>query len=251
MAGAAALCANAAMRTGAGLTNILCREGLLPILQSLAPCATCTALPEVEGRLAPEAADLARKALARADAACIGCGLGQGADAVPLLRTFAQAACPVVWDADALNLLARHEELLPLKEADIITPHLGEAARLLDDEPHALALDPLGTLDRLHDLCGCTVLLKGARTLITDGIQSWCNLHGTPAMAKGGAGDVLSGIITALLPRKDDAGLPLLSSGQCAAYGAMIHGLSGLSAAEARGVNSVLATDLVDHIRLG
>ncbi len=250
MAGAAALCANAAMRTGAGLTNILCRESLLPILQTLAPCATCTALPETDGCLTPECADIARRALERADAACIGCGMGQPPDVLTVLRTFANAACPVVWDADALNLLSQHEELFPLKEEDVITPHLGEAARLLDGSADVLSKAPLGTLDRLHDLCGCTVLLKGARTLITDGINSWCNMYGTPAMAKGGSGDVLSGIITALLARKDEFEAPLLPGGLAAAFGAMIHGLAGEAAEKERGENGVLATDLIDHIRL-
>ncbi len=254
MAGAAALCANAAMRTGAGLTNILCRESLLPILQVLAPCATCTVLPEVNGCLSPACADIVRHALERADAACIGCGMGQTADVLSVLRTFAKAACPVVWDADALNLLAQHEELLPLKEEDVITPHLGEAARLLDDDAEGLSLDPLGTLDRLHDLCGCIVLLKGARTLITDGMSTWCNLCGTPAMAKGGSGDVLSGILTALLARRDEADrfdADVHSPVYLAACGALVHGLAGIAAEKAQGENGVLATDLIDHIRLG
>lgn len=251
MAGAAALCANAAMRTGAGLTTILCRESLLPILQTLAPGATCAALPERDGLLLPEATEIARHALERADAACIGCGLGLTPDVAPLLRLFAQAECPVLWDADALTLLARTDGLLPLKEADVITPHPGEAARLLDTDAEEITANALEALDSLHDLCGCTVLLKGARTLITDGLETWCNRWGTPAMAKGGSGDVLSGIITALLARPQ----PTLSSGrlsgsEAAAYGALIHGLAGLRAEKLRGENCVLPTDLVDCIRL-
>ncbi|MBR4877188.1 MAG: NAD(P)H-hydrate dehydratase, partial [Rhodocyclaceae bacterium] len=201
MAGAAALCANAAMRTGAGLTTILCRESLLPILQTLAPAAMCAVLPEKNGQLQPETIEIARKALDRADAACIGCGLGQTSDVLPILRLFTQADCPVVWDADALNLLAKTDGILPLKETDVITPHPGEAARLLDCDVDDIAADALSALDRLHDLCGCTVLLKGARTLITDGMETCCNIVGSPALAKGGSGDVLAGIITALLAR--------------------------------------------------
>ncbi len=249
MAGAAALCANAAMRTGAGLTNLLCRESLLPLLQTLVPCSTCTVLPEQDGRLTADAAAIARKALECADAACIGCGLGRSEDLLPLLKVFVQASRPVVWDADALNLLSTHPGLLPLPKHHLITPHFGEAARLLGESVPALTADPLGTLHRLQAQCGCTVLLKGARTLITDGEHCWCNLHGTPAMAKGGSGDVLSGILTALLARREgDA--PLLASGEAAAFGAMVHGLAGLSAEEQCGENGVLATDLIDHIRL-
>lgn len=251
MAGAAALCANAAMRSGAGLTTILCRESLLPILQTLAPGAMCAVLPERDGMLLPEAAEIARKALDRADAACIGCGLGQTSDVMPILRLFARAECPVVWDADALNLLAKHDDLLPLKESDVITPHPGEAARLLDCDAEEVTGDALAALDRLHELCGCTVLLKGARSLITDGMDTYCNLHTSPALAKGGSGDVLAGIITALLARR----MPQCSEGRmpsvhAAAYGALIHGLAGIRAAKKYGENCTLPTDVVDCIRL-
>ena len=251
MAGAAALCANAAMRTGAGLTTILCRESILPILQTLAPGAMCAPLPEKDGVLQPEAADIAREVLSRADAACIGCGLGQAPDLLPLLTLFAQAECPVVWDADALNLLARHGELAALKEADVITPHPGEAARLLGCTTAEVTDDALSALQRLHERCGCTVLLKGARTLITDGERTFCNLHTSPALAKGGSGDVLAGIITALLARPFDGYEDgRLSGVRAAAYGALIQGLAGIRAAKRRGENCALPTDLVDCIRL-
>lgn len=246
MAGAAALCANAAMRAGAGLTTILCRESLLPILQTLAPGAMCAVLPERDGVLLPESVEVARKALDRADAACIGCGLGQTDDLLPLLPLFAEADCPVVWDADALNLLAKHGDLLPLKDADVITPHPGEAARLLGCDADEITGDALSALHRLHEKYGCTVLLKGARTFITDGETTCCNLYTSPALAKGGSGDVLAGIITALLARRIDP----LDSVDAAAFGALIHGLAGIRAAKKYGENCTLPTDIVDCIRL-
>ena len=251
MAGAAALCANAAMRAGAGLTTILCRESLLPILQTLAPGAMCAVLPERDGMLLPEAAEIARKALDRADAACIGCGLGQTSDVMPILRLFAKAECPVVWDADALNLLAKTDGILPLKESDVITPHPGEAARLLDCDVDEVTGDTMTALDRLHDLCGCTVLLKSTRSLITDGIHTYCNLHTSPALAKGGSGDALTGIITALLARRfPEMYAAWFDSVHAAAYGALIHGLAGIRAAKLRGESCTLPTDIVDCIRL-
>ena len=246
MAGAAALCANAAMRAGAGLTTILCRESLLPILQVLAPGAMCAVLPEKDGQLLPQAAEIARAALRKADAACIGCGLGQSSDVMPILRLFTQAECPVVWDADALNLLAKTDGILPLKESDVITPHPGEASRLLDCGVDEITVDALSAIDRLHELCGCTVLLKGARSLITDGMETYCNLHTSPALAKGGSGDVLAGIITALLARRINP----LESVDAAAYGTLIHGLAGIRAAKRHGENCTLPTDVVDCIRL-
>ena len=251
MAGAAALCANAAMRAGAGLTTILCRESLLPILQVLAPGAMCTVLPEKDGRLLPEAADVARAALAKADAACIGCGLGQTEDLLPLLQVFTEAECPVVWDADALTLLAKNADLLPLKDIDVITPHPGEAARLLGCFTADITDDALTSLRRLQEKYGCTVLLKGVRSLITDGTDAYCNLHTSSALAKGGSGDVLAGIITALLARRilSQESSRLLSV-DAAAYGALIHGLAGIRAAKIHGENCTLPTDVVDCIRL-
>ena len=250
MAGAAALCANAAMRAGAGLTTILCRESLLPILQTLAPGAMCAVLPEKDGQLLPEATEIARQALVKADAACIGCGLGQTDDLLPLLGVFAEAECPIVWDADALNLLAKHNDFLPLKESDVITPHPGEAARLLSCTTTDITADALSALDKLHEKCACTVLLKGARSLITDGSETYCNLYTSPALAKGGSGDVLAGIITALLARRFPEKYDWFSSADAAAYGALIHGLAGIRAAKIHGENCTLPTDIVDCIRL-
>lgn len=244
MAGAAAFCANACVKAGAGLTTLLCRESLLPIVQTLAPGATCLPLPEHSGCLLPEAEEMTVAALARADAACIGPGLGQALDLLPLLRAFGEAECPVVWDADALNLLADHDNLLPLPEHHVITPHPGEAARLAGSAVADILDDPLAALDGLHDLCGCAVLLKGARTLLTDGITRYVNLYATPALAKGGSGDVLAGVITALLGRKN------LSTLDAAALGALLHGLAGIRAEAVYGESCVTPQTLIDALRL-
>lgn len=249
MAGAAAFCANACIRTGAGLTTILCRESLLPVLQMLAPGATCMPLPEKEGLLTAEAAQITRHALQGATAACIGCGSGRMADMPMMLRVFAEAECPIVWDADALTMLSTHDGIFPLKEEDIITPHPGEAARLLEKDAQAVVSNPLQALDDLHELCGCCVLLKGARTLLTDGEERYINLIGTPALAKGGSGDVLSGILTALLCQKNrlEVQMPTL---RLAAYGALIHAMAGIRAEKQYGVNGVAPQALIEAIRL-
>lgn len=244
MAGAAAFCASACVKAGAGLTTLLCRGSLLPTLQLLVPEATCLPLPERNGCLLPEAEEIAANALSHAQAACVGPGLGQGQDLLPLLRTFTEAECPVVWDADALNLLAEHDSLLPLKEQDVITPHPGEAARLLNTTISDIISSPLTALDSLHDLCGCAVLLKGARTLITDGLVSYVNLFASPALAKGGSGDVLAGILTALLARGQ------LPSVEAAALAALLHGLAGLRCATQNGEHCLTPSALIDCLRL-
>lgn len=243
MAGAAAFCANACVRAGAGLTTVLCRASILPIVQTLAPAAVCVPLPERDGLLAPEAEALTFRALSAADAACVGCGLGQGVDLLPLLRQFAVADCPTVWDADALNLLSMHEGLLPLSERAVITPHPGEAARLCDLPVSFFIEEPLEALRQLQALCGCTVLLKGARTLMTDGETVAVNGYGSPAMAKGGSGDVLSGILTALLARHLPC--PMLETVQLAA---LLHGLAGLWAAGQDGENALTPQRLLEGI---
>ena len=249
MVGAAAFCANACIRAGAGLTTLLCRESLLPMLQVLAPGATCVPLPETNGLLTPQAARITRETLDKADAACIGCGCGLTPDVTMLLRVFAEADCPIVWDADALTLLATHDGILPLKEEDIITPHPGEAARLLEQHVEFILDEPLDALSRLHDLCGCCVLLKGARTLVSDGAATYISLYGTPALAKGGSGDVLSGILTALLCQRNRLSTSL-STSALAAYGVLIHALAGLRAEKRFGANCSTPQALIDAIRL-
>ncbi|MBQ6175361.1 MAG: NAD(P)H-hydrate dehydratase [Clostridia bacterium] len=242
MAGAASLAASACIRAGAGTVTVLCREAVLPFLQTLVPGAVCRVLPEIENRLAPEAANIAADALSRADAACVGCGIGLTEDLLPLLAVFRNAECPVVWDADALTLLAAHTDLLPLPAKDAVTPHPGEAARLLDSPVSAILGNPLKCLDALYGRVGCRVILKGARSLMRDGVRRAVNPIGTPALAKAGSGDVLSGILTALQARMPADLLPL----QLACY---LHAKAGQRAAAERGVDGTAPQDVADAIR--
>lgn len=234
MAGAAAFCAAAAVKAGAGLTTVLCTQDVMPVVQLHAPGATCVPL---------ETADVPRL-LATADAAVIGCGLGHSPELLPLLDMFRSASCPVVWDADALNLLAQHTGKLPLPANAVVTPHPGEAARLLQCSIADVTAEPLAALSSLQKACGCTVLLKGARTLMTDGTHTAVNRHGSPAMAKGGSGDVLAGILGALLARR----LPC-SMLETVQLSALLHGLAGIRAAELCGENCVTPFDLINCIR--
>lgn len=245
MAGAAAFTANACVKAGAGLTTLLCRESLLPILQVLAPGAVCLPLPEQNGLLTSKAADIAHQALLTADAAAVGCGLSQAEDALPLLTLFRDAACPVIWDADALNLLASHPALLPLRPNAVITPHPGEAARLLGRPTANITADMASALTALHRRTGAMVLLKGARMLMTDGAHIAINRYGSPALAKGGSGDILTGVLTALLAQK----LPC-SALEAIQLGALIHGLAGIRAARRFGDCCATPQALVDMLRL-
>lgn len=245
MAGAAALCARACMKAGAGLVEVLCPVSILPMVQVLVPGAVCVPLPEAEGQLAPEAADIASRTLRGARCAAIGCGLGQHEGLLPLLRVFRDAPCPVIWDADALNLLAAHPELLPLPAGHVVTPHPGEAARLLGSSVPVLEADRLDTLRALRTRCGCAVLLKGARTLMACGADVAVNRFGSPALSRGGSGDVLTGMLCALCCQRPEA--PLLENLQLTA---LLHGLAGMRAAARFGEACVLPEQLVDAIRL-
>lgn len=245
MAGAAALCAQACMRMGAGLTQIACRESLVPILQTLVPCATCIPLPEHAGQLSGEAAERLRQALEGAHAAAVGCGLGQGADVLPLLHVMSGAECPVVWDADALNLLAA-TDAPARKQGDLLTPHPGEAARLLGWDTAGVTAAPLEALQALQARWGGAVLLKGATSLMTDGVHTAANANGSPALAKGGSGDVLTGILVALLAQRQRLKLDSLTVLQ---LGAFLHGQAGCRAAEACGPTGATAWEVVQRLR--
>lgn len=245
MAGAAALCAKACIRAGAGLTYVLCRASILPMVQVLVPGAVCVALPEACGRLAADAVAVAAPLLSSATCAAVGCGLGQEEALLPLLSLFREASCPVIWDADALNLLSRHPSLLPLAPHHIITPHPGEAGRLLATDAASVEQDRLSALHALHQRCGCAVLLKGARTLMTDGRSCAVNRFSTPALAKGGSGDVLTGLLCALL-----AQFPTMRSLEAMQLAALLHVQAGLRCAKHCGEASIAPEELADAIRL-
>ena len=242
MIGAAAFCARSCLRAGSGLVSILCSERILPVLQSLVPEAMCIALPEESQK----AADLVRATLQRADKAAVGCGIGTDLSLLPLLEAFRDAPCPVVWDADALNLLALNPDLLPLKRGDIITPHPAEAARLLGWETGRVVTEPMEALCALHRRTGACVLLKGARSLMTDGERTAVNPIGTPALAKGGSGDILSGMLTALIGRTCAAENARLAEMQLAAY---LHVRAAGRASEMLGEDCVLPEDIINAIR--
>ncbi len=241
MAGAAALCAEACIRAGSGLTRILCPEAIVPVLQTLVPGATCIPLPG-DASLWP---GIAEKALRGAVRAAIGCGLGQDEDLLPLLRAFRAASCPVVWDAEALGLLASHPDLLPLPAKDFVTPHPGEAARLLSCTTAEVTDEPLRSLAALRERCGCNVILKGARSLMTDGTDCAVNPIGTPALAMGGSGDILTGLLCGLIGQ----GIPTsLQTMQLACYE---HVLAAERAAKAHGLTSPVPQEIAASIRLG
>ncbi|HPF88959.1 MAG TPA: NAD(P)H-hydrate dehydratase [Candidatus Limiplasma sp.] len=249
MAGAAGISALAALRTGAGGVTVACPEIIVPTVQGLAPCAVCLPLPEDKpwATLQP--------ALEKADALIIGCGLGKSAMAARLTERLIQYVCyhqvSAVLDADALNLLAMYQETfetqnLRFPDTAILTPHLGEAARLLKQPIEQIQHDQVRAALELQAQYGGNVILKSASSvLIAAGRGEAVNLFGTPAMAKGGSGDTLAGILGALLAGQKENGLTGLRLLQTACA---LHGLAGEAAAQKFGEHGVLATDICDML---
>ena len=241
--GAAYLAAMGALRSGAGLVTVATPAGCQTVLAAMAPEYMTEALNEIDGGLDPAGVDRVID-IAR-DVIAIGPGLG----AMPGTRTFVRdlldrATCPLVVDADGLNALADDPDRLTGREGRdvIITPHPGEMARLVGmstDEVQASRLEVARNFAVAHHVY---VVLKGHRTLIaTPDARVFINPTGNPGMATGGTGDVLAGMVAALLAQ-------LLDAEAACRLGVYLHGVAGDLAEADVGEMSLIASDLADHI---
>lgn len=267
MVGGPALCALAALRAGAGLARLLMPEPVLNAGLIIAPSATGVALGvDGDGRvIAHRAAKALDDALTGAHAMVIGPGLGTGAGEESLsLRAVSQEEAPVVVDADALNNLARVPEFWrDFRAQAVLTPHPGEFARLAASIGIGVdgKSDPDGAAAALAQRLGCVVVLKGARTAVSDGQRAWALADPNPALATGGSGDVLAGIIGGLLAqyykRPIVAGERSVTSERMGGLGLFDAACAGVEAhARAarlwtnrhRTTGGMLATDLLDEL---
>ena len=238
MAGAAAMCAQSAMRAGAGLTTIACPASIVPILQTLAPCAMCVPLPERDGAISPVALETLRAVLPGKTAVVCGCGLSRRASQ-EVIGLLLDSGLPTLLDADALNLISESDDLrASLRPHHLVTPHPGEARRLLGRP----LTDPLADALALTGL-RCQALLKGTATVIPVAGRPVISTRGTSGMAKGGSGDCLSGIIGALMAQNPGA-----DPARCAVAGCQIHGAAGEVAAECLGIRAMTPMDLIDAL---
>ena len=241
MSGAAYFSALGASRTGAGLVKILTVPENRQVLQTQLPEAIVSCYdPEDEEAMQ----NILEQECAWADVIVIGPGLGQESYTEYLLETvLSDAYVPVVLDADGLNCVAAHPYLTRyFTENIIITPHMGEMSRLTSIPIVDLKKDPLGEARAYSARYGTVCVLKDAVTVVTDKDgAAWINQSGCSAMAKGGSGDVLTGVIAGLLARG-------MECTEAAAFGVYVHGRAGQYAAAAYGENSVLATDVADSI---
>ena len=236
--GAPALAANACERGGAGLTHLMVPESIYPIAAVRCDGAVVTPLPATEsGQISPEALPQILEQLSKARACVVGPGLGAGESTKALVRgILREAACPLILDADALTSLAGETELLSACRAPLLlTPHEGEFKRLGGD----LSKGRLsGALRFTAEHPNAILILKGCGTLVCRGGDVSVNPTGGPAMAKGGAGDVLCGVLCALLAQ----GFDQWFAARCAVY---LHGLAGDLAAAELGEYSLAPSDLI------
>jgi NAD(P)H-hydrate epimerase len=245
MSGAAALTGRAALRAGAGLVQVATPKSILPIVATIEPSFTTIALPEDSaGRISAKAIHAVLEAVGQNDAVAFGPGIGiSGALRSILERLLEQQNLRLVIDADGLNNLAGIKNWpARLKAKPILTPHPGEMKRLWsgllrDELPANRQQQALQLAQRTNAI----VVLKGAGTVVTDGEKVYINKTGNPGMATAGSGDVLTGVITALLGQG-------LSDFDAAVLGVYIHGLAGDIAAKKIGPVSLIATDIAQAL---
>lgn len=239
--GAAVMAAEAALRTGVGLVTVATPSSAIAMMAPRLPEAMWEPLPETDsGALSIRALPRLRELLSDRQAMALGPGLGTEDETVSLVQEIVGASeRPTVVDADGINSLARAPEKIPTGRALALTPHPGEAGRLLGLSAKDVESDRLQAVRRIAASAKAHVLLKGHRTLVSDpsgNVQ--VNLTGNAGMATGGTGDVLTGVLGALLAQGVDVSeaLPL---------GAHLHGLAGDLAATEVGQTSLIATDLI------
>lgn len=237
--GAAFFAAMGALRSGAGLVFLGVPESIYGIEAVKLNEPVIFPLPDAGGRLSADAVPEILARLPQMDAVLVGPGLGQSEGTLAVVRAVLEKAeCPVVVDADGINVLSAHRDLLRgRKLPTILTPHDGEFARL----GGVIGEDRMAAAAALAEELGCVVLLKGHETCITNGTDGYLNPTGNPGMAVGGSGDVLAGVITALL----GAGLPPLEAAAC---GAWLHGAAGDRCAAELGQYGMLPTDMLSAL---
>lgn len=245
MIGAPSLAANAALRSGAGLLRVAVPEGVQLSVAGLSPCATTIPLAQDgQGLISTDAVNQILTALDENDCLAIGPGLGQSVALQGVMASIIEnCQLPTVIDADGLNNLAALRGIgSQLNANTVLTPHPGEMKRLWqgwlrEDMPSDRRRQAL----MLAQQCGAVVVLKGAGTVVTDGKRIYVNTTGNGGMATAGTGDVLTGMIVALLAQK-------MEPFDAAVLAVHVHGLAGdLSANELTQI-AMIATDLIDYL---
>ncbi len=241
--GAACMSANAALRAGIGLLRAVVPNGLRA---AFAPYPAVIAVPvggaDVEWTI--EAAEETLPLIAGNDALAVGPGMGREKGVAFLVEAALKSALPVVIDADGLNAMAENRELLKLlSEKAVLTPHPGEMGRLLQKDAAQITMRPLEYAKQAAMEWGCTVLLKGASSIIACPTRVCVNISGNAGLAKGGSGDVLTGILLALMAQG-------LQPYEAACVGAYLLGIAADQAFALLGERMLLPTDIIEVLAI-
>ena len=237
--GAAWFSAMGALRCGAGLVFLGVPESIYSIEAVKLNEPIVFPLPDKNGKLSEAAIPEILERISGVDTVLIGCGLGQSEGAWAVTKAVLEhAECPVVLDADGINLIAHHMDVLRRrKNVTVLTPHAGEFRRMTNMELG----DPQNSAASFAREYGCILVLKGHRTCISDGYIHYRNITGNPGMAVGGSGDILAGMITALIGQ----GVAPLEAAAC---GAWLHGAAGDLCAQEMGQYGMLPSDLLEKL---
>ena len=245
MVGAAMLCGSAAVTTGAGIVKMIIPNSIYPIAASQLWENVFVPVPDSEnGTFCGDSADMIVDELNKCTAAVIGCGLKVTHDTKRLTdEVVRRCERPLIIDADALNCISDHTEILKERTAPtIITPHPGEMSRLCVCTVPEIQSSRLETAESFAREYGCIVVLKGAGTVTTDGESTYLNPTRNGALAKGGSGDVLAGVIGALVCQGIE---PL----KAAAAGVYLHGCAANEAVDYISPPCVTGRDLIHEIK--
>ena len=245
--GAPILCAGAAFASGAGLVRVYTHEKNRTPLLSRLPEAIVSSygMSGFEPDKLKESKDELKRLIKNADATAAGPGLGKSNAAVEILKcVFENVTCPLILDADALNLIADGRITLPAGKCSdiIITPHLKEAARLLKCDVGEVEADLPGTALKLHKKFNAGVILKSAVTVITDGKEIFINKGGNSGMACAGSGDVLTGLLCGLAAQG-------LKGAELMCAGVYLHSAAGECAKRRLGEAGMLPSDIAKSVR--
>lgn len=244
MTGAAVLVCTSAYKTGTGLVYCCIPKKIMKVIQVLVPAAVEIALEEEYGKVCGYAFDDLEEKLQKATAVVLGCGLGTGEEVTEfVIRVLENVTCPIVLDADGLNAVTKNMEVFyKMKTIPIITPHPGEMSRLTGKTVNEILEDTISVAKEFAQKYHVITVLKDAQTIIAspDG-EIFVNITGNEAMAKGGSGDVLSGIIGGLLAQG-------CKPFDAAVLGVYIHGLSGDIATKKFGKYGLLPDELANTI---
>ncbi len=246
LTGAVCMSSLAAIRAGAGYATVAVPADLESIFEVKLTEVMSVGCASREGKLRPAASEQILAACERAAAVVLGPGMGRDQGTQRLARELAERIeAPLVIDADGLNAHAGRLEALTARRAPtVLTPHAGELARLLDDEAESVSAHRIESAHRAAGSSGTIVVLKGDDTIVTDGERVAVNRIESPGLATAGTGDVLSGMIAAMIARGLD---PFMAAGAAV----VAHARAGRAAAERVGTESVVAGDVIESIPAG